>query len=139
MLNQKNIRSVIENFLPETENFLKKLISFPSTSGKEHKAMLFCYEKFNKLELNVEKAALPDTLKDDPDYSDPIPDILYEGRFNIRALRKGKGKGKTLILNTHIDVVPPSENMPEPWAGRDESGTVFGRGACDAKGQASTI
>jgi acetylornithine deacetylase len=138
MSNQKNIKETIKKLLPEAENFLIKLISFPSTSGNEHEAMLFSYEELKKLKLDVEKIYLSASLKKDPDYSDPIPDISYEGRFNVRAVRKGKGYGKKLILNAHIDVVPPNDNMAEPWSGKNINGIIFGRGACDAKGQAAT-
>jgi acetylornithine deacetylase len=44
------------------------------------------------------------------------------------------------VINTHVDVVPPSEGMADGWTGRmDEAGVVHGRGACDAKGQVATF
>jgi acetylornithine deacetylase len=78
---------------------------------------------------------LSNALKKDPDYSDPVPDIDYDGRFNLRVLRKGDGGGRKLIINAHTDVVPPSEGMVDPYNPRVENGIVFGRGACDDKGQ----
>ena len=101
--------------------------------------MLFLHDQFSRLELGIEKVELSNTLLSDPDYSDPVLNLKYDGRFNLRIVRAGLGGGKTLLLNTHTDVVPPSEGMIDPYAGRKENGIVYGRGACDAKGQVATI
>ena len=45
--------------------------------------------------------------------------------------------GGSLIVNTHLDVVPASSGQDRPFDGRVEDGVVFGRGACDCKGQAA--
>jgi len=47
----------------------------------------------------------------------------------------GGGGGPTLVLNGHIDVVPPGEVgwTAGPWSGEVRDGRVFGRGACDMK------
>jgi acetylornithine deacetylase len=51
------------------------------------------------------------------------------GRGNVWASRKGGG----VTLSTHLDTVPPYV------APRSESGKLFGRGACDAKGIAASM
>jgi len=101
--------------------------------------MAFVEYRTNDLAVEVERVPLSDAIRSDPDYSDPIPDLRYDGRFNLRLSRKGRGGGRTLLINTHTDVVPPSEGMADPWSGRCEDGVVWGRGACDAKGQVATI
>jgi acetylornithine deacetylase len=48
-----------------------------------------------------------------------------------------KGRGRSLLLNAHYDVVPAGvrENWTHPpFEGVVEDGRVFGRGACDMKG-----
>lgn len=48
-----------------------------------------------------------------------------------------EGRGPSLLLNAHYDVVPPGlrENWTHPpFDGVVEKGQVFGRGACDMKG-----
>jgi acetylornithine deacetylase len=80
-------------------------------------------------------------LKDDPDYSSPIEGLDYDGRYNIRADFKGsdsESSDKTdktgrLLFNAHIDTVPASEGMSEPYSGRIKDGVLYGRGACDDK------
>ena len=50
---------------------------------------------------------------------------------------KGGGKGKSLLLNGHIDVVPVGEIgnwTHDPFKGEVVNNRVFGRGACDMKG-----
>ena len=45
--------------------------------------------------------------------------------------------GNTVILNGHVDVVPPGDPTAwsgSPWGGQVRDGRVYGRGACDMKG-----
>jgi acetylornithine deacetylase/succinyl-diaminopimelate desuccinylase len=55
------------------------------------------------------------------------------GRFNVIGRIKGSGKGRSLMLCGHMDTVPPYD-MLQPYSGRIEEGTLYGRGACDMKG-----
>jgi len=130
---------VIQRLLPETERFLSNLVRIPSISGEEDEAMEFLFNEFQQLDLDVEKIALSNKILEDPDYSDPVKGLNYDGRFNLRLCRPGKRNDRRILLNTHVDVVPPSEEMDDPWSGRIENGILFGRGACDAKGQVATI
>ena len=139
MVSVESIHKVVLQLTSEAEQFLCDLIKFPSVSGQEHEAMLFLYDTFKKLSLNVEKVELSDSIVSDPDYSCPIPDLKYNGRFNLRIVHKGSGSGRTLLISTHVDVVPPSEGMSDAWSPRVEDRIVFGRGSCDAKGQIATI
>ena len=47
----------------------------------------------------------------------------------------GGDDGPTLVLNGHVDVVPPGAVgwTTDPWAGLVRDGRVLGRGACDMK------
>ena len=122
-----------------TEKFLCDLIRYESTPGNEHEAMLFCEREFKKLGVTVERVPMFDSIKNDPDYSTPVPDIKYDGRFNLRVVRKGIGGGRKLLFNAHTDVVPASEGQLNAFAPRVENGIVFGRGACDDKGQVALL
>lgn len=55
-------------------------------------------------------------------------------RRNVIVRLKGKGTGRTLIFNGHIDTVPPYEMTIEPFNAEIEDGYVLGRGANDMKG-----
>ena len=48
----------------------------------------------------------------------------------------GGGRGPTVVLNGHLDVVPagqPGLWTVDPWAGQVRAGRILGRGACDMK------
>ena len=139
MVTEPRIQEAVKALLPEAQRFLCELIRFPSTSGREDAAMAFLRERFGRLEADTAQIELTDGLLQDPDYSTPVPGLSYNGRYNLRVARRGTGGGRALLLNTHTDVVPPSEAMDEPWAGREADGIVYGRGACDAKGQVAAI
>jgi len=131
--------SHMSSALQQTTDFLSSLVSIPSTSGQETQAIDWLVEQFSRFDVEIEKIPLSDALKSDPDYSSPIPDIAYDGRYNLRIVRKGRDHSKALAFNAHVDVVPPSEGMDDPYSGRVEDGILYGRGACDTKGPLSTI
>jgi acetylornithine deacetylase len=60
-------------------------------------------------------------------------------RPNVVGVIKGKGKGRSLKLQGHCDVVPVPERelaqwTSDPWKGTVRDGKVYGRGASDTKG-----
>ncbi len=60
-------------------------------------------------------------------------------RVNLVA-RLGSTPGKTLLLNSHIDVVPPGPNWSKnPFELIREGGKLYGRGASDNKGGVAAI
>jgi len=134
-----SIRQTVERLRPDAQRFLADLIRIPSLPGREQEVMLLCEREFRQLGVTVERVLLSDELKRDPDYSDPVPDLAYTGRFNLRIIRHGTGGGRRLILNAHTDVVPPSEGQADAFQPRVENGVMFGRGACDDKGQIALL
>ncbi len=138
-LDQNTIRNTVAELMPSMAEFLSRLISFPSTSGKEHDLICWAEEAFKRIGVEVHRVPLSNAIKDDEDYSSPIADIDYEGRFNLRLCLPGTGDGKRLLLNSHVDVVPPSQGQEQPFEPREIDGVIHGRGACDAKGQVATI
>jgi acetylornithine deacetylase len=55
------------------------------------------------------------------------------GRPSVIAVARGRGGGKTLLLNGHLDTVGV-EGMDEPFRPRIADGRLYGRGAYDMKG-----
>lgn len=119
--------------------FATELVRMPSTPGQEQAAMDYAFERFSSMDVEVEKIPLSNAIKDDPDYSSPIKGIEYDGRYNIRVSKKGSKNGTKKLFNAHMDVVPPSEGMVDPWSGKVEDGVLYGRGACDDKGSVAAI
>lgn len=137
-MNQE-LSATVARLLPEAEAFLCTLIRFESVPGSEQDAMEFCARVFSLPGVAVERIPLSNAIKNDPDYSTPVPGIEYDGRCNLRVVRRGSGGGRKLILNAHADVVPASEGMGHAFSPRVENGIVYGRGACDDKGQVAVL
>ena len=140
MLTDKELlNSKAVSLIDETGQFLSELIGFQSVGGNETGAMEYLYARFSEFDsVDVEKVYMDNSIKDDYYYSCPADEFDYSDIYNLRIVRKGNGGGKSIILNTHVDVVPAGD-MVSPWDGRCEGGVVFGRGAVDAKGQIATI
>ncbi len=118
---------------------LGDLIAFPSVRGQEGPAVRYLQERLGEVVDEATLVPVPDAIQDDPDYSFRLEGHSYGDQPNLRLFRAGRGGGRSLIVNTHIDVVPPSPGQPEPFRARVEDGTVFGRGACDCKGQIAML
>ena len=59
---------------------------------------------------------------------------VADGRCNVYARLRGTGGGPTLLLNGHMDTVPPYEMVIDPFAGEIRDGCMWGRGTTDMKG-----
>jgi acetylornithine deacetylase len=68
---------------------------------------------------------------------EPEGGIGFEGRPQLAARLPGRGGGRSLLLNGHIDVVsaePQDAWTSPPFAPEVRDGLLFGRGSCDMKG-----
>jgi acetylornithine deacetylase len=60
------------------------------------------------------------------------------GRPNVVARARGRGGGRTLLLNAHMDTVGV-EGMSDPFTPRVDRGRLYGRGAYDMKAGLAAI
>jgi acetylornithine deacetylase len=70
-----------------------------------------------------------------PDF--PGMEVPRSEARGLVARLPGSGGGRSLMLNGHVDVVPPGDLATwadDPFSGRLSDGEVYGRGACDMKG-----
>jgi len=113
------------------------LTALPSTRGQEATAQDFMAEQYRRRGLAVDrwKIAVED-IQDLPGFS-PVA-VSYENAFNVVGVHRPKEtKGRSLILNGHIDVVPtgPLDLWTKPpFAPHVENGWLYGRGSGDMKG-----
>jgi acetylornithine deacetylase len=129
----------IDKNLEAATRLLSRLIDFPSTRGQEKDISLFLKTNIAAFADETELVPIPDSLMGDPDYSFRLDNFTYRGAANLRCRLKGTGVGKSIALNTHLDVVPPTPGQKSPFSATMKNGRIFGRGACDAKGQIATL
>lgn len=102
--------------------------------GKEKPAQQALYRFLNQNDLDVE---IYDTgFLEDSDHPMVRHERNYAGRPNVIARLPGTGRGRSLLLNGHMDTVPPGLNpwRESPWSGTVRNGRLYGRGSFDMKG-----
>ena len=120
--------------------FLQKLVQTPSVSGLEKNAQDLVAKELSELNsiIDIFNADEVKGLREHPDFFETIAykRYGYKARPNVVSKIKGVGKGKSLILSGHIDVVPPDpieDWSKDPWGATIEEGRLYGRGALDMK------
>jgi len=100
------------------------------------KAMDYAASKLEELDFNVEKLIMPRDLFEK---KNPRLSHLQGERVNLSAI-KNAGAKKTLLINTHLDVVPVSANWSvPPFECTEKDGRIFGRGVADSKGGVAAL
>lgn len=115
--------------------FLKELLSFPSVTGQELEIQRYIAARLEAMGLKIDMwEPEVELLKTHPAY---LPSERgYKDRPNVVGLYKGTGKGRSLLLNGHVDVIPPGPDEAwahSPWRGEIEEYRLYGRGASDMK------
>ncbi len=116
--------------------FLRELTSFPSTRGNEQGAQDFMAGAFADRGYAVDRWMIDvDDISHLPGFSPVIGN--YDEAVNVVATHCAEtGKGRSLILNGHIDVVPegPLDMWDSPpFEPQVQGGWMSGRGAGDMK------
>ncbi len=60
------------------------------------------------------------------------------GRFNVIGKINGKNNGKSLVLNGHLDTVPPNDSM-KSYEPKINGGKIYGLGTSDMKGAVAAM
>jgi len=119
----------------EAHDLLAELIRIPSTYEHEHAMLAFVETYLSQLGLAYSRVAYDaERLRSLPGASAPFSRV--EGRRCVVARYPGRGGGRSLVLNCHVDVVPagPAADWSHPpFSGRIEGSKIFGRGAMDDK------
>ena len=136
----------IDAHAEEIISFAQDLIRIPTVNsppkGDEKQAQEYLAERLVDIGLEPDLYCLDDLpgLEQHPAYlvggSVEIPRD-YADRPNLACVWKGQGKGRSLLIAGHIDVVSPgdlSQWQHDPWSAVLEEGRIYGRGAVDDKG-----
>ena len=136
-MKQRNLfLQAIENEKHDILNLLQDIVRIPSITGQEEEVQKFIGNHLTQLGLQVDLwRPLRSDLQSHPAFSD---DGLPLGERPVVVARwQGTGKGRSLILNGHVDVVPVGDASNwkyGPWSGEYRDDQVWGRGSCDMKG-----
>ena len=117
---------------------LERLLRIPSVSGSEaeNDAQRWFEGQMREVGLDTDLWSIPlaETVAH-PDF--PGAEVHRAEALGLVG-SWGAETGPVLVLNGHIDVVPPGDVAQwvdaNPWSGATRDGAVYGRGACDMKG-----
>lgn len=112
------------------------LVRIPSQRGQEHLAQERVFRELEQRGYGMDRFAIDiDSIQDHPGFS-PV-DVDYSNAINVVATHTPRQtRGRSLILNGHIDVVPtgPREMWSrDPYDPLIHDGWMYGRGAGDMK------
>jgi len=133
--------SVIDSLVDDTVRFLCDLIRIPSTRGHEGPVNRLVQSRLKEYCSSADLMPIPESFKNDPLYSWPLEGLTYEQTENLRLTVAGTSpeSSRSIIINAHSDVVPASKNQENPFSPLVRDGVIYGRGACDDKGQIAVI
>jgi succinyl-diaminopimelate desuccinylase len=124
----------LESETLETIKTLDELVRFQThvPPGENYKNVMdYAAKKLNAFDFDVEKIFMPRELFEK---KNPRLTHLKGDRVNLCAT-KNVGAKKTLLINTHLDVVPASDSWTfPPFECTVKEGRIFGRGVADSKG-----
>jgi acetylornithine deacetylase len=136
-LDAQAVRAAVAALRSPAVQLLCVLVTEPSLLGDEASAQRLVAQHFRQLGLRVDEFEIDeDRIRDEPGYSPSI--VPYAGRRNVVGVHQPKGpvRGRSLILNGHIDVVPVGAarlwSQP-PFEPKVEGDKLYGRGAGDMK------
>jgi acetylornithine deacetylase len=117
---------------------LLELIAEPSVTGADAESALQhrLADQLLRLDLDVDMWAMDvDGLRAHPDF--PGTEAARGEAWGLVATSADNADGPTVILQGHVDVVPPGDRgkwLGDPFVPRIVGDDVHGRGACDMKG-----
>jgi acetylornithine deacetylase len=123
----------------ELVTWLSDFVRLPSIGGttEENDAQHRLAAQLAELDLEVDLWPIPlSEISAEPDF--PGVEVERAEAWGLVARLPGTGDGPALMVNGHVDVVPPgsldSWGDGDPFSGRVAGDTMYGRGTCDMKG-----
>lgn len=130
------IRNAVSEGMKEQIEFTQELVRKPSTRGQEHTAQDFIFQELKSRGYAMDRWAIDvGSIENHPGFS-PVA-VPYDNAINVvGSHRPREEKGRSLILNGHIDVVPTGPldmwDTP-PFEPHIEGDWLYGRGSGDMK------
>lgn len=149
MISEKIVTNWVNKNSKLCIEFLQRLISTDTavighgvTGGKEKEGQEIIATKLQKLGLEIDVFEPNDNRLRRYKEAEGNLGHDYTNRPNVVGILKGKRGGRSLILNGHIDTMPP--NYLQTWKSNPFIPTIkgkklFGLGSCDMKGGLAAI
>jgi acetylornithine deacetylase len=130
------IGRAVEDRRDEAVRLLQELVRVPSVTGDEGEVQEVVERALRKRGLAVDVwEATPEEILP---YKEHVGEQAgYENRPNVVGVRTGRGGGRSLLLNAHVDTVAAGDASAwdrGPFSGEIEGDLLYGRGSCDMKG-----
>ena len=132
----KQILDAVDAGFEDQIAFTQDLTRYPSLRGQEHTAQDFLHRELQNRGYTMDRWTIDvKDIEHHPGFS-PV-DVDYSNAINVvGTLRPKTEKGKSLVLNGHVDVVPTGpEDMwtTPPFEPRRDGDWLYGRGVADMK------
>ena len=135
---RSRLLNYVDEHATEIITDLAELVRIPSVSGSDSEIDIqhLLADRMSTMNLDVDtwQIALDETLAE-PDF--PGVEVARSEAWGVVGRVPGHGSGPSLMLNAHVDVVPPGDLLSwegaDPFSGRVTGDTVEGRGSCDMK------
>lgn len=135
---QTRLLAAVDAEREEMLTLLQQLVCIPSVSGtaEENTIQHVLAGRFAAEGLATDLWPLRlEKLCAEADF--PGMEVARTNGWGLVGRLRGRPNGPRLMLNSHVDVVPPGERAAwttgEPFSGRIDAGRLYGRGACDMK------
>ena len=130
------IRAAVDANFAEQLAVTAELVGLPTTRGDEEPGQDLIERALRGLRLDVDRWTIDSAeLRDHPGFGPTTVD--YTRMTNVvGTYRPERDRGRSLILNGHIDVVPAGPTgrwSRSPWDAEVRDGWMYGRGAGDMK------
>src|SRR5215210_7144298 len=132
----QTIRGAVLARREDAVTLLQELVRTPSVTGEEGAVGRVVERAVSERGLDV------DTWEATPEEMEPYREHVgqqdsYDNRPNVTGIRRGKGGGRSILLNAHTDTVAPGDPAAwreDPLSGALDGDLLYGRGSCDMKG-----
>lgn len=134
-LRDRILASVADGF-PEQIEFTRSLVRFPSVRGAEHAIQDFVFRAYRAHGLAMERFDMDRAAIERHPGGSKFSDNHSEAPIVVGIHRPQAEKGRSLIMQAHVDVVPTGlEHLwsHPPYEPAIEGDWLFGRGSADMK------
>ncbi|ELY5193026.1 M20/M25/M40 family metallo-hydrolase [Vibrio cholerae] len=113
---------------------LADYVAIDTTSPNEGRALPFLKDYLEPLGFHFSEHSLPETFWTDPERAPETVSKIDRGGKIHRAHWAGSSRGRHIIVNIHVDVVPLQREFALGFTPQIHSDRIVGRGTVDTKG-----